>query len=228
MTSAWEQGRPIYKRLPIAEEKYQVSHSVAGVPPVVGSDEPARVSADDPELDPVADWLTTPIDELLVAIKLVTQNFYTDYLDPETAKLENLDWLAQLCGFTGEYWETSWTETQKQALIANAFTFLWESKGTRAVLDFLLLTFGIQGKIYLLGEFLAGRNKAGEALGGEALEYFLLLPLAYLRTSYQWRLASKFNRLYGPVYVKSTVCYSQFYAGFSVAGDPVFDSSVGF
>ncbi|MDM9583083.1 phage tail protein [Nostoc sp. GT001] len=209
MPSAWEQGRPIYKRLPIAEEKYQVA-------------------PDDPELDPVADWLTLPVDEYLVAIKAAVDNFYADYLDPTTAASENLDWLAQLCGFTGEYWETSWTEAQKRSLITNAFTFIWESKGTRAVLEFLLLTFGIQGKIYLLGEFLAGRNVAGDALGGEPLEYFLLLPLAYLRTSYQWRLAVKFNRLYGPVYVKSTVCYSQFVTGFSIAGDPVFDSSVAF
>jgi hypothetical protein len=208
LTSAWEQGRPIYKRLPIAEEKYQV--------------------ADDTELDPVADWLTLPIDELLITIKLTTENFYADYLDPATAKLENLDWLAQLCGFTGEYWETSWTEAQKRALIANAFIFIWESKGTRAVLEFLLVIFGIQGRLYLLGEFLAGRNKAGEALGGEALEYFLLLPLTYLRTSSQWRLATKFNRLYGPVYVSKSVCYSQFFAGFSICGDPVFDSSVAF
>ncbi|NDJ20940.1 hypothetical protein GS682_04630 [Nostoc sp. B(2019)] len=209
MPSAWELLRPIYKRLPIAEEKYQVSQ-------------------DDPELNPVADWLTLPVDEYLIVVKAAVDNFYTDYLDPTTAKAENLDWLAQLCGFTGEYWETSWTEAQKRSLIANAFTFIWESKGTRAVLEFLLDTFSIQSKVYLLGEFLAGRNVAGDALGGESLEYFLLLPLAYLRTSYQWRLATKFNRLYGPVYVKSTVCYSQFFCGFSCAGDPVFDTSVAF
>lgn len=209
MPSAWEQGRPIYKRLPIAEEKYQVS-------------------PDDQELDPVADWLTLPVDEYLIAVKAAVDSFYADYLDPTTAKAENLDWLGQLCGFTGEYWETSWSEAQKRSLIDNAFTFIWESKGTRAVLEYLLVTFSIQGKIYLLGEFLAGRNVAGDALGGEPLEYFLLLPLSYLRTSYQWRLATKFNRLYGPVYVKSTVCYSQFHAGFSIAGDPVFDSSVTF
>jgi aminopeptidase-like protein len=209
MPSAWEQGRPIYKRLPIAEEKYQVA-------------------SDDPELDPVADWLTLPVDEYLMAIKEAVDTFYTDYLDPATARAENLDWLAQLCGFTGEYWETSWTQTQKRSLITNAFTFIWESKGTRAVLEYLLLIFDIQGKIYLLGEFLAGRNVAGDALGGDSLEYFLLLPLSYLRTSYQWRLAAKFNRLYGPVYVKSTVCFSQFFCGFSCTGDPVFDSSVAF
>lgn len=209
MPSAWEQGRPIYKRLPIAEEKYQVA-------------------AGDPELDPVADWLTAPIDELLIAVKIATQSFYNDYLDPTTAKEKNLDWLAQLCGFTGEYWETSWTTAQKRTLIANAFTFIWQAKGTRAVLEFMLATFAIQGKIYLLGEFLADRNKTGEALGGEALEYYLLLPLKYLRTSYEWRLASKINRLYSPIYVKSQVCYNQFYCGFSAVGDLVFDGGVAF
>ncbi|PHJ86313.1 hypothetical protein VF07_22420 [Nostoc linckia z6] len=122
MPSAWEQGRPIYKRLPIAEEKYQVS-------------------PDDPELDPVADWLTLPIDEYLMAAKEAVDNFYTDYLDPVTAKTENLDWLGQLCGFTGEYWETSWSQEQKRSLITNAFTFIWESKGTRAVLEFLHMVF---------------------------------------------------------------------------------------
>ncbi|MCC5636339.1 phage tail protein [Nostoc sp. CHAB 5844] len=209
MPSAWEQGRPIYKRLPIAEEKYQVA-------------------PDDPELDPVADWLTVGVDENLMAVKAAITTFYADYLDPVTAKSQNLDWLGQLCGFTGEYWETAWSDEQKRSLITNAYTFIWECKGSRAVLEYLLETFSIQGKIYLLGEFLADRNVAGDALGGEPLEYFLLLPLSYLRTSYQWRLASKFNRLYGPVYVKSVVCFSQFYCGFSVAGDPIFDSSVAF
>jgi phage tail P2-like protein len=204
VASAWTTGRPIYHRLPIAEGKYQVA-------------------PDDPELDPVADWLTVGVDENLMAVKGAIASFYADYLDPQTAKSQNLDWLAQLVGFTGEYWETNWAEAIKRQLIADSLTFIWENKGTRAILEYLLLTFAIVGRIYMLGEFLAARNRAGEALGGELLEYFILVPLRYLRASVEWRLAVKFNRLYGPVFVKSMVCYEQFFAGFSAAGEPVFD-----
>lgn len=207
MASAWETQRPIYHRLPIAEGKYQVAD-------------------DDTELDPVADWLTKPLDANLISVKAAVQNFYQNYLDPDTANPENLDWLAQLCGFTGEYWETNWSVQSKRSLIKNSYTFIWENKGSRKVIEFMLSTFALEGKIYLLGEFLAGRNLAGDALGGEALEYFLLVPLKYLRISYEWRLANKINRLYSPCYVKSLVCYSQFTAGFSAAGEPVFDAVV--
>lgn len=207
MASAWETGRPIYHRLPIAEGRYQVH-------------------PDDTELEPVSDWLTTPLDANLLEVKAALSYFYRDYLDPLTAKIENLDWLAQLVGFTGEYWETSWTEAQKRTLIKDSLAYIWENKGTRSLLEYLLEVFAIAGRIYQLGQFLAGRNVAGDTLGGENLEYFLLLPLRYLRTSYEWRLASKINRLYSPVFVDSKVMYSQFYAGFSVAGDAVFNSSV--
>jgi hypothetical protein len=192
--------------LPIAEGKYQV-HPL------------------DSELKSVADWLTQPLDENLIAIKSVIKNFFQNYLDPDTAEATNLDWLAQLCGYVGEYWETQWSEQSKRTLLKN-YCFVWESKGSRPCLEFLLNVFAISSKIYLLGEFLAGRNCAGESLGGEALEYFLLLPLRYLRTSEEWRLASKINRLYSPCYVKSIVCYSQFTAGFSAVGEPVFDANI--
>lgn len=203
---AWAE-RPIYHRLPIAEGKYQVHE-------------------DDTELEPVADWLTAPLDANLIFVKALLENFYADYLDPLTAKPKNLDWLAQLVGFTGEYWETSWSITIKRALIKDSLSFIWQNKGTRALLEYLLQVFTINSKIYQLGQFLAGRNRAGDALGGENLEYYLLLPLTYLRTSNEWRLANKINRLYSPVFVDSKVIYSQFHAGFSCAGEVVFDASV--
>ncbi len=205
--TTWYENRPIYHRLPIAEGRYQVHE-------------------DDTELEPVADWLTAPLDANLLEVKAILGHFYRDYLDPLTTKAENLDWLAQLVGFTGEYWETNWTETQKRTLIKDSLTYIWENKGTRQVLEYLLGVFAIAGRIYQLGQFLAGRNVAGDTLGGENLEYFLLLPLRYLRTSYEWRLANKTNRLYSPVFVDSRVMYSQFYCGFSVAGDAVFNASV--
>lgn len=203
---AWA-SRPIYHRLPIAEGKYQVHE-------------------DDAELEPVADWLTAPLDANLMDVKALLESFYADYLDPMTAKPDNLDWLAQVVGFTGEYWETSWSVAIKRELIRDSLAFIWQNKGTRALLEYLLGVFGINGKIYQLGQFLAGRNRAGSALGGENLEYFLLLPLTYLRTSQEWRLANKINRLYSPVFVDSKVVYSQFHTGFSCAGEPCFDNSV--
>ncbi len=203
---AWDTGKPIYDRLPGDNEGYRKDQQWDGY---------------DPTTD-VALWLTEPWDSLLMELKGKIDNLPITHLDPAAADPENLDWLAQLCGFTGEYWQTDWAVLVKRQLIANSLNFIWINKGTRPLLEWLISLFGLQVRIYLLGEFLAGINAAGDLLGGDPFNYYLLVKLAYLRNSPEWALVEKLNKLYGPVFCESRVCYEQFYAGFSVAGDPVF------
>lgn len=200
MPSAWEAGRPIYNRLPEDSEQYRYN--------------------------PVVEAVTRPWDSMLLDYRNTLALFYQNYLDPQTALPANLDWLAQCVGYTGEYWDTNWTVAQKRSLIANSHTFVWPHKGTLALLEYLLVLFAIAHQVYQPGQFLAGINAAGDALGGDLLEYFILLPLTYLRTSREWQLAERLNRLYMPAWCNSLVCYEQFYAGFTVAGEPVFEGTV--
>lgn len=196
----WGEGRPIYGRLPSESEQYNGN--------------------------PVVDALTKPVDELMVDIKAYCDRLSEDFLDPETCRADALDWLAQYHGYTGEYWDAVWTEEQKRQLIKDAFILVWPRVGLIALMQYLIDLFEIPAELWILGVFRADINLTNDTLGGEPLRYFIRMPLSnegVLRTSYIWKLAEKFNRLYMPVYTDSRVCYSQFYANFSVAGDPVFD-----
>jgi hypothetical protein len=202
----WDTGRPILHRLPGQNEGYDHEDPTSSPYP------------------PVSDWLTQFWDELLIQTKEKFESFHANYLDPVTALPENLDWLAQMCGFTGAYWDASWPDATKRKLIAQSYLFIWPYKGTRAVLEFMYgEAFGLNARIYILGEFLAGVTQVPAAVGGETLRFYVRVPLLYLRTSPDWGLTDRLRRLYSPAYVDSSVVYERFYAGFSLAGEPVFD-----
>lgn len=205
---AWQKGQPITLRLPGENSAYRKDEEWEGY---------------DPELDPpIARWLEDPWDKLLTDSKDKIDNFHTNYLNPETCYPEALDWLAQFCGFTGDYWSSSWDEAVKRQLLLRSYEFIWVNKGSKQLLEWLLEVFGLQARIYLLGQLLAGITPLPATLGGDPFRYWLLVRLRYLRTSPEWKLIEKLNRLFGPVYAESRVCYEYFYAGFSVAGDPCF------
>lgn len=201
---SWQTGRPIYDRLPGQNETYNKENP----------------TADDPA---IADWLTSPWDELLTGLRTTIDNIPQDMLDPATAKAENLDWLAQLCGFTGDYWDSNWPVAVKRSLIANSLNYIWENKGTRDLLEWLIALFELEASVYQVGSWLAGISVVGDPIGDveSVFQYYIVVSLDYLRTSTQWKLLERLNRLYGPVYSDSRVCYDGFYAGFSVVGDPI-------
>jgi hypothetical protein len=210
--AGWDTDRPIYDRLPGENEGYRKDEDWDGY---------------DAEIDPpIARWLTAPWDSLSVELKGKIEALYTTHFNPETADAENLDWLAQLAGFTGEYWSSDWDESVKRQLILYGLDFIWESKGSRELLEWLIELFGLQSRVYFLGEFLAGITLLPATLGGNGFSYYLLVSLAYLRTSPEWAMLERLNRLFGAVYCESRVCYDQFYAGFSLAGDPCFDPPI--
>ena len=209
MSGVWEDGKPIYLRLPGENSGYTKDETFDDYDPIV-----------DP---PIARWLTEFWDDFTVSTKNKAANLYATHLNPETAEAANLDWLAQLCGFTGNYWNATWSELVKRSLISNSFNFIWPNKGTKILLEWLLYLFGYNARIFQLGEFLAGINVAGDRLGGSPLKYYVVVSLSYLRTSKAWEQIELLNRIYGPVCQDSRVCYNAFYAGFSVAGDPVFE-----
>jgi hypothetical protein len=206
---AWEDGKPIYGRLPGENSGYTKDEDFDDYDPIV-----------DP---PIARWLTEFWDEFLTDTRYRASHLYASHLNPETAYRANLDWLAQLSGFTGDYWNATWHEYFKRSLIANSFNFIWPNKGTKYLFSWLFGLFGYNALIFQLGEFLAGINVAGDTLGGKPLQYYVVVSLSYLRTSEEWNQIELLNRIYGPVYQDSRVCYNAFYAGFSVAGDPVFE-----
>jgi hypothetical protein len=194
--AGWNTGRPIYDRLPAESEAYQGN--------------------------PVVEAITRPFDELLMSWRGILLDFDKDFLNPDTAREDALDWLAQLCGFTDSYWDPGWTPAQKRELIRRSHSFIWPNKGSLILLEYLLGVFGIETEIYLTGQFLVGVTEVGGRLGGELLRYWIRLPVRYRNPGPEWALVERINRLYMPCAAESYVCYSRFYVGLSKVGDPVF------
>jgi len=206
----WAEQRPIYYLLPGENEGFLKDPEF-----------------NDPEADPpIADWLTSYWDQLLIEQKAITDSFHEDYLNPTTCLPEALNgWLAQHFGYSGEYWDESWPDGAKRSLLANAYEGrrVWESKGTEELFYWLLGVFDLEANIYQVGSFLVDITLLPAEVGGEPLTFYLTVGLIYPRISREWGLVEKLRKLFTAAYCDSFTCYEQFYAGFSVAGDPVFD-----
>jgi phage tail P2-like protein len=201
--SAWDENRPIFRRLP-------------------------QYGWQDNE---IADAITSAYDQILMELQQEILNFPTNFIDPDTARADALDWLAQLCGYTGEYWDASWTESVKRQLIKD-HQMVWANKGTQYLLEYLLNLFGLSDtKIRVRGAWRAGVNKPGDAIGGELLHYSVVIgsptSVGYQRGGAEWRLIDRLRRLYMPAWCDSIpegnryLHYHRFRAGRSAAGDPL-------
>jgi len=197
--SGWSTNRPIYARLPSEAEKYNGN--------------------------PAVDALCQPFDSILIQYRAALSNFERDFLNPDTARSDALDWLAMNCGFTGNFWGTDWSDAQKRLLIKNSHSFIWNNKGTYRLLYWLLNTvFAIPAQIYQVGDFLADISAADDdSLGGDQLQYYVLLPITFEATSKEFQLAERLNYLYMPVFCDSDCVYDAFYADMSSVNDPIFD-----
>jgi hypothetical protein len=208
--AGWDTGRPIHDRLPGENEGYRKDEEWDGF--------------DEVENPPIARWLTAPWDELLMVWKDWLDAIPQNYLNPETALPISLDWLAQLWGFTGYYWDTGWDDAVKRALIKNS-QWIWINMGTETLMNWILQLFELKATLYQLGDFRADISAAEDTIGndGREFEIFVIVALSdYFRTSAQWRLLARLCDLYMPIYVEKTICYEEFYADFSLADDPIF------
>jgi len=204
--AGWDTDKPIYDRLPGDNEGYRRDQQWDGY---------------EPDLD-AAYWLTKPWDTFLVETKEKIDDFYADYLDPVTAKEEYLDWLAQLAGFTGAYWDAQWPTAIKRQLILNSYSFIWPNKGTYDLFVWLFNLFTLEATVFMIGDVLADISTLPAQISHGNLRYWIVVRLIYLRTSKEWALLERLNDLFGPVFAESRVLYDQFYADFSIAGDLVF------
>jgi phage tail P2-like protein len=210
---SWQLNRPIYLRLPNESGAYQGNE--------------------------IVDAITTPWDEQLVDIKNTLLNFNNDFINPDTARVDALDWLAQLSGFTGEYWDTNWTAAIKRELIKNSHTKIWSHKGTVMLLQYLLDLFGLDAVVYAENVWFIGITAIGSPVGGRTLYYAikLFIPGAenrqfYTRNSKEWKFIERLNRLYMPCWCGSIptngnfIHYEKFIIGVSAVGDPIWSGSI--
>lgn len=201
--SAWDEGRPVFNRLPQYGWKD----------------------------NPIADAITSAYDDVLMELQQALLNFDRDFIDPDTARADALDWLAQLCGFTEDYWDSTWPAPVKRQLIKD-HQMIWAYKGTQFLMEYLLALFGLtHARIRIRGAWRAGISKAGDAIGGDLLSYSIVIGSAtafgYQRASAEWRLVERLRRLYMPAWCDSIpggnryLHYHRWRAGRSAAGDPI-------
>ena len=206
--NSWQLNRPIYLRLPDESGAYQGNE--------------------------IVDAITTPWDEQIVDIKNTLLNFNGDFINPETARVDTLDWLAQLSGFTGEYWDKNWDTSIKRELIKNSHTKIWTHKGTVILLQYLLDLFGLDAEVYAENVWFIGITAIDSPVGGRNLYYAIKLFVPgeenrqfYTRNSKEWKLIERLNRLYMPCWCGSIpkngsfIHYEKFIVGVSAVGDPI-------
>lgn len=178
--SAWQSSRPIFSRLP---EIYQDNL--------------------------IADCLTAYFDELLVETKAKVDDLPRQ-LNPQTCDTNWLDFLAPLCGFTGNYWDKAWSIKAKRRLLTYSYQYIWSNKGSQDTLDLVLNCFDIKHLILSEGDFILGTSQVGDTLGATPWEYTIYLPTAYVN-NYKVRLTEKLNRLFGPCWCKSQIKFEDKY-----------------
>lgn len=178
--TSWATGRPIYSRLPDCYKE-----------------------------NPVADWLTAYFDDLLIETKAKVDDLPRQ-LNPLECDVKWLDFLAPLCGFTGEYWEQSYPVSAKRLLLDNAYKIIWVNKGSRTALSTVLTCFGIQHLITNRGDFILGSSKTGDPLGTTAWEYQIFLPTIYRGTS-TVQLVEKLDKLYSPLWCDREIIFNNLY-----------------
>lgn len=206
--NSWKLNRPVYLRLPEESGAYQGNE--------------------------IVDAITIPWDETIVEIKNKLLSFNDDFINPETAREDVLDWLGQLCGFTGEYWDKTWDTNIKRELIKNSHTKIWPYRGTVLLLQYLLDLFGIDAVVYVENVWFIGITAIGSPIGGRTLYYAIKLFVHetrdkqfYLRNSPEWKFIDKLNRLYMPCWCGSIpkngnfIHYEKFIIGVSAVGDPL-------
>lgn len=197
-SQAWASKRPIYARLPGVNGQYQSE-----------------------EGETIANWLTAHSDRILVDVQGKVLDMPRQ-LSAQFCDESFLDFLAVLGGFTGEYWDKNWTANQKRLILIKT-NWIWENKGSKIVISYLIDAFNIDHSVWEESAFYAGVTILPGAIGEPDFRYMVTMPLKYLRNSNEFKLAEKINHLFGPIVCESRVCYEKFYAGFSVAGDPCFN-----
>lgn len=198
---AWKvQKRPVYARLP-------------------GTIEGSLNQQD------AADWITDFIDSKLIDTLANLEGFKLN-LDPDTSISNDwLNYLAQYCGFVGDYWDDKWTKEQKQWMIANSFKFIWPLKGTRQCLEAILNNFDLLYDVWTESRAQLP-FKLPSQLGKPSAKFFVRVPLSIERDEYEWNLTKKLVRQYSLLGVKKGVCYETFALGYSRLGDPLFTPPV--
>jgi hypothetical protein len=151
---AWDTGRPIYDRLPNRNGLYE---------------------------NEVTDWLTAFWDLKAIALKQKIDDIAIKQINPLTCDVEWLDYLSILYGWNSKHWQKSWTGESKRLLLARSYDFIWERKGNKVVLEYVLNSLKLKNRVLEIGDFIIGTNLVGDPIGSNPWQIKIILPIEYER-----------------------------------------------
>jgi hypothetical protein len=137
------------------------------------------------------------LEALPATLRTIASKAVTEYFDNRRENLESiidlflnfngdytlfshrqLDEIAYLFGFsTDVFWFSSWDITVKAALLKGVYAdpYIWQNNGTRKVLNYVLQTFNIDGRLVLDSGFIVNQDVVGVDLIDSGETYKLLV-----------------------------------------------------
>jgi hypothetical protein len=182
--TAWKiEKRPIFSRMP--EEQVGTSYK----------DYPAT------------DWLLAYWDKIFVECADKLEDLPRQF-DPLLCDEEYLDFLAPLCGWTGEYWSADYPPESKRLLLSQAYKLIWSNKGSLQVLSYVLNALFIDHRIFIPGTFILGYSQLSvNTLGSSGWQFTIFLPRKYIFNGNEFKLTSKMVKLFSPCWCLYDIKY---------------------
>lgn len=178
---AWKAGKPLWLRLP----RVYRANEIAG-------------------------WLTAYWDNLLVEIYAKVMDAYDRQLRIINADEKWVDFLAPLLGWDGTHWNTVWPLEGKKTLLLNSFQGqrIWETKGSRDTLVFVLAAVGIRNNVQVDGDFIIDSSEIGDPIGYDPWSFTVFLPPEYESTD-KYREAVRIIELFSPAWCEWQIVYDE-------------------
>lgn len=131
--------------------------------------------------------------------------------NPELCDEEYLDFLAPLCGWTEPYWSGDYPPESKRLLLKNSYTKIWNRKGTKDCISFVLTSLGIRHRIIIPGNFIIGVSQVSiDPLGSTPYTFYVYLSNTYELDGYEFKLTDKMCQLFAPVWCEYLIDYDPY------------------
>ncbi len=170
----------------------------------------------------IADALTDFYDSKLTEVGTKVSQLHTK-LDPASAPVEYLDFIAYLLGMVSPYYVDSWTTEVRRSVLINAQK-IFSNRGTFVGLDAALSPHNFEYDVFSSNDLRLPFtfDGANTRFGSVTDSVFVRLPLKYTRAGYQFREAQRAIVNYTSIVTPTKACYDRFYIGFSEIDDPLF------
>lgn len=167
------------------------------------------------------EWILSHANYKVAQWKSIMENFHLQ-LSPNTCSDGNLDWLSQLFGFTGKYWNFAWTVTQKRNILKLGLSF-WRIKGTLEAINKWIAALALPIQVWT-GNSLILPFTLSATLGSPKFKIVLRIPFSENRGNAVWRESQRITEILTPVATPTHVGFDAFRLGYSQLGECLFTS----